>query len=303
MSAPAITNFFTDDNILASGSNISGGWETSNNDYILISIDTDTQTLIQLQHSHDSITVDYTDTVTYSGTSTPQNYIYSRKGEYIQIYLENTSASPQTELRCYRELIGLPETSNVFNSNLYTQIETTNNLLTNIDSNIGGVLDVSFSTGTNVVVDQSNAIALQTLVHGSNDGGVTGLPLLVNSTGALVTTGGGTSYSVPLMSVSITNAGEVLRDGSGTLMGYHVTSTLATHSIIGIYDTNSAPVASNTALVKIPISKGGDVSLMLDGGGISFSNGIGVRGCSTFDLGRNINVKSGSLAGSFFYTI
>ena len=253
MSSPSVTNFFTDSEALLAGSSIDGGWESANTDYILISINTDTQTLIQLQHSHDSSTIDYTDTVTYTNTGTSQTYIYSRKASFIQIRLENTSGSSQSVLRCYREFIGLPETSNVFNSNLYTQIETTNSLLTNINSNIGG--------------------------------------------------GGVSTYNIPLVTVSITNGGTVLRDGAGILRGYHVTSILNNHSIIGLYDSNIAPVASNTPLIRIPISKSGDVSLMLDGGGVAFSNGLSVRGSSTFDISRNIDVKPGSLAGSFYWSI
>jgi len=306
MSGPDITNFFNDSNALDAGISINGGWESVNTDYILISINTDTQTVIYLQHSHDSITVDYTDTVTYTNTGTSQNYIYSRKASFIQIRLENTSSSNQTTLRCYREFIGLPATTNVFNSNLYTQLTTTNNLLTTIDSNIssivGGTLDVSFATGSNVIVDQSNPIALQTLAHGSNDGGITGLPLLVNSSGALVTSGGGTTYGTPLVSQSITNLGTVLRNGTGTLRGYHVTSILNTHGIIGLYDTNTVPTHSHTPLVHIPISKAGDITMILDGGGLTFSNGLSVRGCSTFDITRNIDVKPGMLAGSFYWT-
>lgn len=304
MSGPTITNFFSNADILTSGSNISGGWETASGDYILVSIDTDTETLIQLQHSHDSVIVDYTDSVTYTGTGSPQNYIYSRKGEYIQIRLENTSGSNQTVLRCYREFIGLPETSNVFNSNLYTQVETTNSLLAGINSNIGGTLDVSFATGTNVVVDQGNAANLHVLSHGSNDGGTTVLPVLVNDSGALVTTGGSTIYPQPLMSVSIGNDPVVLRDGSGVFRGYHVCNALNVHAIVGIYDSNNANAvtAASTPLVRIPVSRHGDRTLILDGGGVAFSNGFTIRGCSTFDLSRNVHVDAGALAGSFYYT-
>lgn len=304
MSGPSVTNFFTDSNILTAGSNINGGWESVSSDYILISIDTDTETSIQLQHSHDSITVDYTDSVAYNGSGEPQNYIYSRKGEYIQIRLENTSGSDQTELRCYREFIGLPETSNVFNSNLYTQIETTNSLLDGINSNITGTIAVEFAAGSNVIVDQQNAANLHVLSHGSNDGGSTALPILVSSTGALVTTGGGTSYPQPLVSVSITNDPTVLRNSSCVLRGYHVTSALDKHAIVGIYDSNNANAvtASSSPIVRIPVSRYGDISLMLDGGGVAFSNGITIRGCSTFDLSRNVHVANGLLAGSFYYS-
>lgn len=304
MSSPAITNFFTNSDILTSGSNSLGGWETASGDYILVSIDTDAQTLVQLQHSHDSVTVDYTDSVTYTGSGTPQNYIYSRKGEYIQIRLENTDVSNQTELRCYREFIGLPETSNVFNSNLYTQIETTNTLLDGINSNIGGTLDVSFATGTNIVVDQTNAANLHVLSHGSNDSGTTVIPLLTNDSGALVTTGGGTSYPAPLTSVSITTNSVLLRNGSTIIRGYHVSNMSDKPSIIGLYDSNDADAIteSSNPRIPIPVTKHSDMGLMLDGGGILFSNGVVVRGCSTFNLSRNIHVGEGLLAGVFYYS-
>lgn len=304
MSGPSITNFFTNSDILTAGSSIDGGWESVGSDYILISIDTDTTTEIQLQHSHDSVTVDYIDTVVYNGNGNPQNYIYSRKGEYIQIRLENTSGSNQTELRCYRELIGLPNTSNVFNSNLYTQIEATNALLDGINSNITGTLTVEFATGSNIMVDQQDAANLHVLSHGSNDGGTTAVPILVNSSGALVTTGGGTSYPQPLMSESIINNPIILRDGSGVFRGYQISSALNKPGIVGVYDANvaSTVTASSTPFVRIPVNKNGDVSLMLDGGGISFSNGIAVRACSTFNLGRNIHVREGLIAGTFYYT-
>lgn len=270
-------NFFSNADILTTGSNSSGGWETATNDYILVSIDTDQQTLVQLQHSHDTEVVDYTDSVTYDGSGTPQNYIYSRKGEFVQIRLENTGGSDQTELRCYLEFISSPATSNVISS---------------------------IVTGSNIVVDQQDAGNLHVLSHGSNNGGSTSIPILVNDTGALVTTGSGTIYPSPLTSYSITNDPVVLRDGSGIFRGYHITSALSTHAIIGVYDSNNANAvtAANTPLVPIPVSKSGDVGLMLDGGGVSFSNGITVRGCSTFDISRNVHVDTGALAGTFYYT-
>lgn len=262
-----------------------------------------------IEHSTDGVNVDSIDKYTIITDSGDSQYSFGISSQYIRVSYTNGSVD-QTFFRLqtlFKRIRGKASSHRVDEPiTLQNDAELVRAVIMGeTTAGGGGTINVKVNpSGTlQVNAEQDTATALQSLSHGSDDGGISSIPLLVDASGSLVveSTSLATEATVNSIKTAVEGTLNVAQTGVTNLISLHHASanssatyviesavTLygiylslgegSSHSCFALYDNNSTvPISDNNATKIVFPIKGVNVHYIKLPGPISFVNGVGIR--------------------------